>query len=207
MLSSFVSLQHIAEEKRKAEERRAESLAVLCSFCNKTLSKYTCPRCSKKYCGLECYKSRGHAKCSNAFQREQRNAEAKATNSTKQEKEKMKEILKKNQFVAPDGGGPLEFVGDASPNLGLTSDGEIEYGVDEDEEGNSEESKDEEYGEEEDEETIERRKDLGNRMEGLDIEGAEFEEIWGRLNTREREEFVRLAQQLEDEEKSTRILE
>jgi len=53
---------------------------------------------------------------------------------------------------------------------------------------------------EEDEENERRREDLQKRMAGLDIEDANFEEIWERLDSREREEFVKLAQELEERE-------
>ena len=59
----------------------------------------------------------------------------------------------------------------------------------------------------EDEETVQRRKDLAMRMEGLNIEEADFEEIWERLDAREREEFVRLAQELEKEDHTNPLLD
>jgi len=68
----------------------------------------------------------------------------------------------------------------------------LQEGTDEDEE--------EEESDEEEEEARRRRKDLEIRMTGLNIEEADFEEIWERLDPREREEFVLLAQELEKEE-------
>ena len=94
----------------------------------------------------------------------------------------MKEILNKYQLQAPSDGGALMFVGDLDSISGDLVDKDVE------EEG------------EEDEKTTLRRKDLARRMEGLDIEQADFEEIWARLDAHEREEFVRLAQELEQEE-------
>jgi hypothetical protein len=120
-----------------------------------------------------------------------------------EEREKMLETLRKYNFKVPEDGGALEFVGeslatggdlddfnDMDDLEGLGQEGECE-GAEEDEE---------EDDDDEDEETIHQQKDLEMRMAGLDIEEADFEEIWERLDSREREEFVRLAQELEKEE-------
>jgi hypothetical protein len=45
------------------------------------------------------------------------------------------------------------------------------------------------------------------RMAGLNIEEADFEEIWERLDSREREEFVLMARELENEENKNFLLE
>ena len=129
---------------------------------------------------------------------------------SREERERMLETLRKYEFVAPEGGGALEFVGE-TPTVEEGLDFEEEegerdeedVGVEEDEEGDDEEEEEDE--EEEDEESVRRRKDLEMRMAGLDIENADFDEIWGRLDPREREEFVRLAQELDEEESSTQL--
>jgi hypothetical protein len=43
------------------------------------------------------------------------------------------------------------------------------------------------------------------RMTGVNIEDADFEDIWERLDSREREEFVLLAKQLEEQEKAVAL--
>lgn len=106
----------------------------------------------------------------------------------------MLETLKKYNFMAPEEGGALEFVGEASTIGGSLDDFDE---IEDDLEGLELEGDDEEN---EDEETMRRRKDLEMRMAGLNIEEADFDEIWERLDPREREEFVRLAQELEKEE-------
>jgi hypothetical protein len=123
-----------------------------------------------------------------------------------EERERMLETLRKYEFVAPEGGGALEFVGETpkvEEGLDLEVEEEDDVGSEEDEEGDDEEEGEDE--EEEDEESVRRRKDLEMRMAGLDIENADFEEIWERLDPREREEFVRLAQELDEEESSTQL--
>ena len=131
---------------------------------------------------------------------------------SKEERDRMLETLKQYDFVAPAGGGALEFVGE-TPHIedveGEVDDvgdvGEKDEDGEGEEEGENEE--DEEDGEdgEEDEETEQRRKDLEVRMAGLDIENADFDDIWERLDTREREEFVRLAQELDKEESRAQL--
>ena len=130
---------------------------------------------------------------------------------SREERERMLETLRKHEFVAPEGGGALEFVGE-TPKVEEGRDLEEEGERDEEEdvgvEGDDEEGDDEEEEEdeeEEDEETVQRRKDLEMRMAGLDIENADFDEIWERLDPHEREEFVRLAQELDKEESSTQL--
>jgi len=115
------------------------------------------------------------------------------------ERERIKETLKKYELVAPPDGGPLNFVGDedAARVAGL----ELLEDVDEEEEFPDVGDDNVEEGEEDDdEETARRRKDLEARMAGLNIEEAEFEDIWERLDSREREEFVKLARELEKSE-------
>ena len=127
---------------------------------------------------------------------------------SKEERERMLETLRKYEFTAPEDGGALEFMGETTKvdDLDLPEgiveehngeEGDVDVDVDVDEDN------DEEEKEEEDEEIVQRRKDLEMRMAGLDVENAEFEEIWERLDSREREEFVRLALELDTQPNST----
>jgi len=119
----------------------------------------------------------------------------------------MLETLKKYDFVAPHDGGALEFVGEA-PSIddeGEFGDAEHVEERREDDENEDQGDHEEEVEDEEDEEDERRRKDLEMRMAGLDIENADFDEIWERLDAREREEFVRLAQELDKEESNTQL--
>ena len=131
----------------------------------------------------------------------------------------MEEVLRKYEFEAPEDGGALKFVGD--PNTIAEVEGDELEKVDEDDAADTEEDEEDEdeddaadteedeedEDEDEDEETVRRRKDLATRMEGLNIEEADFEEIWERLDAREREEFVRLAQELEKEDHTNPLIE
>ena len=196
------ALQNIVDHNQKAQETRLEALAKPCPFCNKRLAKYVCPQCKQGYCSVDCFRSKEHEDCSEGFYKEQVRSEVGGMKGSEEEKERMMDMLRKYDFKAPEDGGALEFVGD--PEAGIGEDFEPGEGDDEDgdplnravEEGTSEG----EESEEEDEEAVRRRKDLEMRMTGLDIEEADFEEIWERLDPREREEFVRLAQELEKEE-------
>jgi hypothetical protein len=106
----------------------------------------------------------------------------------------MREVLGKYGLEAPDDGGPLRFVGKDDDGAWR---GEVQGDktTEDQEEGDEEEEGEEE---EEDEEIVQRREDLRTRMMGVDIEKAEFEEIWERLDSREREEFVRLANEFDE---------
>ena len=113
----------------------------------------------------------------------------------------MKEVLGKYGFEAPEDGSSLRFVegeedyewGDEPPE----EEAEEDIGAWDDEEEEGAEGEDEGEGEE-DEETTRRREDLRKRMEGVDIESAEFDDLWERLDSREREEFVKLAKEFEE---------
>lgn len=199
------SLQNIVDHNQKAQETRLETLAKPCPFCNKNLAKYVCPRCGQGYCGLECYRSREHKECSEGFYREEVQTEVGGVKAIG-EKEKMEKILRRYNVVAPEEGGPLVFGEDATES-GLDGDYDFLRGATEEggEEVDDEEENDESEDGEEDEETLRRRKDLEMRMTGVNIEDADFEDIWERLESREREEFVLLAKQLEEQEKAVAL--
>jgi HIT zinc finger len=194
------SLQNIVDHNQKSQETRLEALATPCRFCNQRLAKYVCPRCTQGYCSVDCYRSRNHEECSEGFYKQQVKEAVGGIKGTDEEREKMLETLKKYNFTAPEEGGALEFVGEASAMGGSFEDFDE---VEDDLEGlelEEVDERDDEDEDEEDEETLRRRKDLETRMAGLNIEEAGFDEIWERLDPREREEFVRLAQELEKEE-------
>jgi hypothetical protein len=41
-----------------------------CGFCTTGDGAFTCPRCNKDYCGLKCYQSINHQRCSEDFYKE-----------------------------------------------------------------------------------------------------------------------------------------
>jgi hypothetical protein len=176
---------------------------VSCSFCKKTQSQHICPRCSRAYCTPDCYRSRGHRDCIGGVQ----SPLATQSSGRLEEKDKIKETLRKYDFVAPPDGGPLEFVGDeeAARLVALAQLDELDEDDDDFPDLDSEnvEEAAEEDEDEDDEESATRRKDLETRMTGLNIEEADFEDIWERLDSREREEFVKLARELEKSEQGT----
>ena len=40
---------------------------IVCELCCRQFSKYTCPKCSVRYCSTVCYKSEKHLQCSEPF--------------------------------------------------------------------------------------------------------------------------------------------
>ena len=66
-----------------------------CSICNNKPAKYTCPKCSVSYCGVECYKSRKHSKCSEKFYEEHVRDEVASRNITLEQEEAVMQLLTK----------------------------------------------------------------------------------------------------------------
>lgn len=87
-----------ADVKVTGESQKEDFLLeheVKCDFCKANKSKYTCPRCSLRYCGIECYKSPDHRKCSEDFYKDNVMRELKNLKSTDETKKKTMEILKR----------------------------------------------------------------------------------------------------------------
>merc|ERR1712071_87558 len=42
-----------------------------CQICNEKWSNYQCPKCTLKYCSIDCYKSPLHTKCADTFYKAQ----------------------------------------------------------------------------------------------------------------------------------------
>lgn len=202
------ALQNIVDHNQKAKETKLEALANPCPFCNKRLAKYVCPQCKRGYCSVDCFRSPAHEECSEGFYKAQVKGAIGGMRGDEEEREQMREMLRRQGFDAPEQGGGLKIMGD--PDIHVEGiDGNEGHEEDDEDDGEAEdplkegtdEDGEEEESDEEDEETVRRRKDLEIRMTGLNIEEADFEEIWERLDPREREEFVHLAQELEKEEK------
>ena len=66
-----------------------------CDLCKTKASKYTCPKCSLRYCGIDCYKGENHRKCSEEFYKEQVLRELEHMKSTDGDKKRTMEILKR----------------------------------------------------------------------------------------------------------------
>lgn len=111
----------------------------------------------------------------------------------------MKEVLGKYGFEAPADGSALRFVEGEEPVYEWGEDEESTSPAEGDETTAKDNQEEEEHEEEEeDEEAKQWREDLRKRMEGVDIENADFDDLWERLDSREREEFVKLAKEFEE---------
>jgi len=117
----------------------------------------------------------------------------------------MLKTLEKYNVKAPEDGGALQYVGDEEELIKsfTAASGFGPEELEHDQKGRDVSDTFSQDEESEDEESVQRRRDLEVRMAGLDIENADFEEIWERLDSQEREEFVKLAQELEKEELSS----
>ncbi|XP_064649656.1 zinc finger HIT domain-containing protein 2-like [Lineus longissimus] len=76
---------------------------TICKICYKELAKYTCPRCNVRYCSSDCYKSEGHAECSESFYKNCFMDGLQDCEASSDEKQKMMEMLQRveNQDI-PD---------------------------------------------------------------------------------------------------------
>ncbi|GFT13028.1 zinc finger HIT domain-containing protein 2 [Trichonephila clavipes] len=70
-------------------------VASNCVFCGLGKGIYTCPRCNRKYCSSQCYKSRDHAECSESFFREWVQQSLQEKSSDRVERDNMLQMLKK----------------------------------------------------------------------------------------------------------------
>ena len=71
--------------------------SVNCLFCTINVSKYTCPRCNAKYCGLDCYRCDRHRECSEQFYKNCVIESLQELNSSKSEQHKIHEVLQNLQ--------------------------------------------------------------------------------------------------------------
>ncbi|KAK9314421.1 hypothetical protein V1522DRAFT_407668 [Lipomyces starkeyi] len=179
----------------EASTSRLTEIPRICVFCKKVYGKYSCPRCRQLYCSLACYKSKAHQTCSTSFYCD--NAEDTTIAAIKEvespelspsEKRRLLELVNEYEIEAQE--RPLgDFEGLVKRASELKSQSaEIACPHDdaEDEQQSSDEREQEKW-----------IQDLEHRLTDLDLESAEFEEIWTRLTLREQADFIRLAQEHE----------
>uniref|UniRef100_A0A3Q3GD96 Zinc finger, HIT-type containing 2 n=1 Tax=Labrus bergylta TaxID=56723 RepID=A0A3Q3GD96_9LABR len=81
------------EEEAAANDVKAGKSAV-CMLCKCKTSCYTCPRCNTHYCSLACYQSPDHSACSEEFYKESVLRELKDMGKTESEgRKKMQDVL------------------------------------------------------------------------------------------------------------------
>lgn len=68
-----------------------------CSFCERTDAQYLCPKCSKNYCSLSCYKSSLHSRCVEKFSKQQVDSHMSKADVSDMEKEHIVRIIEKYQ--------------------------------------------------------------------------------------------------------------
>ncbi|KAK7203009.1 hypothetical protein BZA70DRAFT_284547 [Myxozyma melibiosi] len=205
----------------------------ICFFCTTSaskeghqLGKYQCPRCSRFYCSLKCYRSKAHAACTASFKRDSTTASAAGVGSASgegrrqvlvndgvatsdEEKIRLRELVNEYALEAEEHplgdlerlvNRPAEYVEDSEAD----SDDEHSTAPKNFNHSNNDDDDDDDDDDGEDDEA--RRKDLEDRMRGVDIESADFDTLWSRLTITEQADFLRLAQQHE-RESNNRLLE
>ncbi|KAK9388480.1 hypothetical protein V1515DRAFT_596988 [Lipomyces mesembrius] len=179
----------------EASTSRPRQSPRICVFCKKEYGKYSCPRCRQLYCSLACYKSKVHQTCSTSFycdhaQDTTRAAitEAESPELSTSEKKRLLELVNEYEIEAQE--RPLgdfeDLVKKASERNSQSAEIACPHDDAEEEQRSSDERKQERW-----------KQDLEGRLTDLDLESAEFEEIWTRLTLREQADFVRLAQEHE----------
>uniref|UniRef100_A0A1I8NV43 HIT-type domain-containing protein n=1 Tax=Stomoxys calcitrans TaxID=35570 RepID=A0A1I8NV43_STOCA len=156
-----------------------------CQICNKQKFKYTCPRCNINYCSLDCYKSKDHLKCSEAFYKQCVQDELAAKAGQPENKEDMRKIYEiLRRIRETDAGMPIEDFDQDS----LDSDDDEEAGGEEedDEVGDLPHMPSGPHGH--DNETDEL--DIAERLKDVDINDAD--EVWENLTQEERDEFKKM---------------
>src|SRR5579862_7172923 len=142
------SLKDTSEDTQKTKEGRVGRLEKYCSACKQRPGEYYCPHCNDAFCSVECARSAQHQDCLNAVDRNEEPSPA-------DEKNRILRTLKKYGLAAPEGGGPLQFIGDEEDIAKSPIEPEDFDGEDDEEEA-AEDSEEES----EDDETSRRRKDL-----------------------------------------------
>ena len=61
-----------ADDNRNVADDSSPDLSseAMCTICKAAASKYTCPRCFRRYCAVECYQKHG-SQCTESFYKEQ----------------------------------------------------------------------------------------------------------------------------------------
>ncbi|XP_042289537.1 zinc finger HIT domain-containing protein 2 [Thunnus maccoyii] len=206
-------------EEQATDEGGNTKRSALCMLCESKHSCYTCPRCNLHYCGLACYQSPAHSACSEEFYKESVLQELKDMGKTEAEgRKKMQEILTGLRQKAERTDGGMETVlrevgvvqddteeeeGDVEERVqvvellsrlaelqqsGEENEMEIEAILRKLEEigGGQEGDVDVEA------ESAEGEPDLADRLSGLDLDKLSEEELWGLLDSKEKETFMGL---------------
>lgn len=88
---------------------------VKCGICTDEIARYTCSRCSKRYCSLKCYKSEIHQSCSEAFyEKEVKKSISVPSKDSDRDKLKLIQVLDKYQGSGRQSGdwkyeAPLDY--------------------------------------------------------------------------------------------------
>lgn len=216
----FLMPAETQEREDEAASAGGNARSGVCMLCKRKISCYTCPRCNLHYCSLACYQSPDHSVCSETFYKEAVLQDLKDMGTTESEgRRKMQEVLVRlRQKAERTDGGMASLLREA----GIVSDGTKEWDIEATEkvqvvellsrlaelqqsrEGNGTEIEDilrklAEIGGElqpgeidEDTRSTEEDQNLAERLAGLDIEQLSEEELWGHLNSKEKEVFIGL---------------
>ncbi|XP_057318566.1 zinc finger HIT domain-containing protein 2 [Microplitis mediator] len=143
----------------------------LCQLCDSSEAKYTCPRCNKRYCTSECYKSEAHVGCSEEFYKECVETELKSRVNDPDYLVKISNILKRHKEA---------LMSDEK----LFIDNEEDGDDDDDDEILKDLNESYEGIDSDDDEEI---PDLAERVKNIDMNNPN--DLWAALTDAERQEF------------------
>jgi hypothetical protein len=92
-IDSRIDDQEDKEDIKESESQVFDDLIEKCQRCHEKTYKYTCPKCSIKYCSVECYKSH-NKNCTESFYKDQVEQELKSQKVSEDEGKKFRKTLK-----------------------------------------------------------------------------------------------------------------
>lgn len=166
---------HEEQDRLNSSSKAPSQEDVICAICQEKEGKYTCPKCDKLYCSLDCYKSMKHENCSEGFYK-QNVKENLSTGTDLDEKKRMLDILDK--------------FGDSGK--GNNSNNEWKYEMPEDVKKKRKEIEDELCANiKDDGNDDELNKEDIEELEKV-VDGSSVEELWGMLTEEEKMEFKKM---------------
>ncbi|KAK9472604.1 uncharacterized protein V1510DRAFT_417201 [Dipodascopsis tothii] len=155
----------------------------ICGLCRTKYGRYSCPRCQTLYCSLECYRRPAHRLCIDSFEREKAAALAATGAADSQlsndDKRALHDLVQQYELDAAE--NPLgDLAALAGEGGGRDGDGDGDSDSDSDDDGDD---------------SAGHRQDLRDRLAGVDVDAADFDDLWARLTVAEQADFIRLAQE------------
>ena len=140
----------------------------VCQLCGLQPSRYSCPRCTVRYCSLSCYRSERHTQCTEAFARDGVIGELAGKRVSNEDRARVLDMLQRHREAYADEMAPQSW----QDTPGADADDEEE--------------------EEDDPEADALHAAVLERLEGVDLDAVSGEELWAMLPDVMRRNFQRV---------------